>query len=328
MLKTSILIRCLAIGSITASASLPAIAAPARPPQRNTSTTPARPTTTTPTRTFVFENAEVKLEIVSCKYVERDAVCQGKITSKGSDRSIEIRGNRLQAIDSRGNEFVPKSIRIANVNSDENNYIRKELLANTPIDIEFRFANVPESTVSFARMRVPIGTGEPIDIFASFRDVPIKGRITTPVAAASSPSPVISAPSPTPSTIPPTTTGKPSSFTDRGVCPPNRKIFVTSEIAKSYLFVCGNRNPSHLVIIEKATNKKKTIPLKFYNVDKFTAIEANTTYVLDANSFTISTNNRQVSRDAVIDRKRLLPNSPPSTPTRSTPPTRRSTTPR
>jgi hypothetical protein len=325
MLKKSILIRCLAIGSIAASASLPTIAA--QPPRRNTPTTPARPTaTTTPTRTFVFENAEVKLEIVSCKYVERDAICQGKITSKGSDRSIEIRGNRLQAIDSRGNEFVPKSIRIANVNSDENNYIRKELLANTPIDIEFRFANVPESTGSFARMRVPIGTGEPVDIFASFRDVPIKGRINTPVAAASSPSPVISAPSPTPSTtIPPANTGTPNSFTDRAVCPPSRKIFITSEIAKSYLFVCGDRNPTHLVIIEKATNKKKTIRLKFYNVDKFTAVEANTTYILDANNFTISTNNRQVSRDVVIDRKRLFPNSPPPTPVRSTPPTRRST---
>jgi hypothetical protein len=110
---------------------------------------------TTPT---TYENDKIRVVIQDCNRKLQDLICQAVLTSKNSDRQIDLNGNNIKLIDTEGNEYYPNSLRLANRTS-ENNSIKTELVENVPFKASFVFGKFPVSVTKIALLQIPLGGG-------------------------------------------------------------------------------------------------------------------------------------------------------------------------
>ena len=120
-----------------------------------------------------YEDDRIKVVVQDCTRKLQDIVCHATLTSKNSDRSIDLNGNTIKLVDLEGNEYYPTSIRLANRNS-ENNSIKTELIENIPFKASFIFGTVPVNLTQVALFQIPLTGG--VSATAKFRNVAIIDR--------------------------------------------------------------------------------------------------------------------------------------------------------
>ena len=114
-----------------------------------------------------YEDDRIKVTIQDCSRKLQDLVCKAILTSKNSDRTIELNGNNIKLVDFEGNEYYPSSLRLANRVS-ENNSIRAELVENVPFKASFIFTKIPTNITQVALLQIPLSGS--INTTAKFRN--------------------------------------------------------------------------------------------------------------------------------------------------------------
>jgi hypothetical protein len=106
------------------------------------------PTKTVKNNPTTYEDDRVKVVVQDCSRKLQDLVCKAILTSKNSDRTIDLNGNNIKLVDFEGNEYYPSSLRLANRVS-ENNAIRAELVENIPFKASFIFSKIPTNSIDW-----------------------------------------------------------------------------------------------------------------------------------------------------------------------------------
>jgi hypothetical protein len=248
-----------------------------------------------------YEDDRIKVVVQDCTRKLQDIVCQAILTSKSSDRSIDLNGNTIKLVDLEGNEYYPTSIRLANRNS-ENNSIKTELIENIPFKASFVFGKVPTNLTQVALLQIPLTGG--VMATAKFRNVAIVNRMSTsssgrrnssttkpvniPVDLASSASPPKSA-----------SVSREANTENTSVCPDNTKVMYRATSRDYLLYICGAKNPTHYVGLAKDGTQGITLRLRYYDRTQFSADNGDTNYTIAANRLVIRKNNKVIFQDKI-----------------------------
>ena len=248
-----------------------------------------------------YEDDRIKVVVQDCTRKLQDIVCQAILTSKSSDRSIELNGNTIKLVDLEGNEYYPTSIRLAN-RSSENNSIKTELLESIPFKASFIFSKVPANLTKVALLQIPLAGG--IMATAKFRNVAIVDRtsatsggtrnnatakaVSIPVASTSSVSPSKSA-----------SVNRETNTENTSVCPDNTKVMYRATSRDYLLYICGAKNPTHYVGLAKDGTQGITLRLRYYDRTQFSADNGDTNYTIAANRLVIRKNNKVIFQDKI-----------------------------
>jgi hypothetical protein len=255
------------------------------PHQLLAQTLPETPKNTSTT----YEDDRIKVVVQSCNRKFQDLVCQAVLTSKNSDRTVDLNGNNIKIVDFEGNEYRPNSLRLANRNS-ENNLIRTELVENVPFKASFLFAKIPTNVTKIALFQISLAGG--INTTARFRNLI---AIEPKVAAAVKP--------PEPKIVKPTETyvmpaEKVSTINlEAGnnslICPDNTKMLYRASSRSYLMYICGGKYPTHYVGLMKDGSQGITLRLRYYDRTRFSADNGATNY-------TIATDRLIVRKDTKI----------------------------
>jgi hypothetical protein len=248
-----------------------------------------------------YEDDRIKVIVQDCTRKSQDIVCHAILTSKSSDRSIDLNGNTIKLVDLEGNEYYPTSIRLANRNS-ENNSIKTELIENIPFKASFVFGKVPANLTQVALFQIPLTGG--VSATAKFRNVTIIDRtssspsgnrpnstakvVNIPVASASSVSPSKSA-----------SVNREANTENTSVCPDNTKVMYRATSRDYLLYICGAKNPTHYVGLAKDGTQGITLRLRYYDRTQFSADNGDTNYTIAANRLVIRKNNKVIFQDKI-----------------------------
>jgi hypothetical protein len=248
-----------------------------------------------------YEDDRIKVVVQDCTRKLPDIVCHAILTSKSSDRSINLNGNTIKLVDLEGNEYYPTSIRLAN-RSSEKNSIETELIENIPFKASFVFSKLPANLTQAALLQIPI-TGGAIAT-AKFRNVAIVDRASTAasgtrnnpttkavniaVASASSASPTKSA-----------SVNRETNTENTSVCPDNTKVMYRATSRDYLLYICGAKNPTHYVGLAKDGTQGITLRLRYYDRTQFSADNGDTNYTIAANRLVIRKNNKVIFQDKI-----------------------------
>ena len=247
-----------------------------------------------------YEDDRIKVVVQDCTRKLQDIVCHAILTSKSSDRSIDLNGNTIKLVDLEGNEYYPTSIRLAN-RSSENNSIKTELIENIPFKASFVFGKVPANLTQVALFQIPLTGG--VSTTAKFRNVAIIDRtsgssgssrnnpaakaVNIPVASASG--------SPTKSA----SVNREASTENTSVCPDNTKVMYRATSRDYLLYICGAKNPTHYVGLAKDGTQGITLRLRYYDRTQFSADNGDTNYTIAANRLVIRKNNKVIFQDKI-----------------------------
>jgi hypothetical protein len=244
-----------------------------------------------------YEDDRIKVVIQDCTRKLQDIVCQAILTSKSSDRSIDLNGNTIKLVDLEGNEYYPTSIRLAN-RSSENNSIKTELIENIPFKASFVFGKVPTNLTQVALLQIPLTGG--VIATAKFRNVAIVGSsglssgsrnnsvakpVNIPVASASSVS------SPKSASV--------NREANTSVCPDNTQVLYRASSSDYLLYICGAKNPTHYVGLAKDGTQGITLRLRYYDRTQFSADNGDVNYTIAANRLVIRKNNKVIFQDRI-----------------------------
>lgn len=238
-----------------------------------------------------YEDDKIKVVIQDCNRKLQDLICQATLTSKNSDRPIDLNSTNIKLIDAEGNEYYPSILRLANRTS-ANNSIKAELVENVPFKASFVFAKIPTSVTRIALFQMPIGG---INATAKFRNLVVVEPNTAksiPMAAAILP-------------VKPTkvsTDSKDNSL----ICPDNTKILYRATSKHYRMYICGNQNPTHYVGHSKDGSEGITLRLRYYDRSRFSADNGDTNYTIAANKLIISKDSKVIYQEKIEVTQPLL----------------------
>lgn len=248
-----------------------------------------------------YEDDRIKVVVQDCTRKLQDIVCHAILTSKSSDRSVDLNGNTVKLVDLEGNEYYPNSIRLAN-RSSENNAIKTELIENIPFKASFVFGKVPPNLTQVALLQIPLTGG--VMATAKFRNVAIVDRtsasssgtrnnstakpVNIPVASASPVSPPKSA-----------SVNRETNPDNTSVCPDNTKVMYRATSRDYLLYICGAKNPTHYVGLAKDGTQGITLRLRYYDRTQFSADNGDVNYTIAANRLVIRNKNKVVFQDKI-----------------------------
>jgi hypothetical protein len=223
-----------------------------------------------------YEDDRIKVVVQSCNRKLQDLICQAVLTSKSSDRTVDLNGNNIKLVDFEGNEYYPSSLRLANRIS-EDNLIRTELVENVPFKASLVFAKIPATVTKIALLQIPLSGG--ITTVAKFRN--------------------LTAVDPNPSTDrTPKILNPEVSSNNSLICPDRTKILYRA-VSKSYLmYICGAKNPTHYVGIAKDGTQGITLRLRSYDRTRFSADNGE-------NSYTIATDRLIIKKDGNVIQEKI-----------------------
>jgi hypothetical protein len=232
-----------------------------------------------------YEDDKIKVVIQDCNRKLQDLICQATLTSKNSDRPIDLNSTNIKLIDAEGNEYYPSSLRLANRTST-NNSIKAELIENVPFKASFIFGKIPASVTRIALFQMPIGG---INATAKFRNLLVvepNSPKAVPIAAAILPvkSPKVSSES-----------SKDNSL----ICPDNTKILYRATSKHYRMYICGNQNPTHYVGHSKDGSEGITLRLRYYDRSRFSADNGDTNYTIAANKLIISKDSKVIYQEKI-----------------------------
>jgi hypothetical protein len=232
-----------------------------------------------------YEDDKIKVVIQDCHRKLQDLICQATLTSKNSDRPIDLTATNIKLIDAEGNEYYPSSLRLANRNST-NNSIKAELVENVPFKASFIFGKIPASLTRIALFQMPIGG---INATAKFRNLAVVEPNTSksvPIAAAILP-------------VKPAKVSGESSKDNSLICPDNTKILYRATSKHYQMYICGNQNPTHYVGHSKDGSEGITLRLRYYDRSRFSADNGDTNYTIAANKLIISKDSKVIYQERI-----------------------------
>jgi hypothetical protein len=250
-----------------------------------------------------YEDERIRIVVQDCNRKLPDLICQAVLTSKSSDRSIELNGNAIKIVDLEGNEYYPTSLRLAN-RIGENNTIKAELVENVPFKATFVFSKIPTNLTKFALLQIPVGGS--LSAMAKFRDLTVidarsesqrQRPTTTPssdrrqIAVKPPKSPIVPAKS--------TNASADSSSEYNLICPDNTKIMYRATSKSYLLYICGAKNPTHYVGIAKDGTQGITLRLRYYDRSQFSADNGDTNYTIAANRLVIRKDNKLIYQERI-----------------------------
>jgi hypothetical protein len=231
------------------------------------------PSVITKTSSTTYEDDRVKVVIGQCNRKLQDLICQATLTSKNSDRIVNINANNVKLVDFEGNEYYPSLLKLANRTS-ENNLIRTELVENVPFKASFIFPKIPTSVNKIALLQIQLSGG--LDINAKFRNL-----------AASDLKPVKP-------TFMPTSVVKIATSV-----PDDTKILYRASSRHYAVYICGNKNPTHYVGLTKDGSQGITLRLRYYDRTQFSADNGETNYTIADDRLTIRKDNKVIYRQKI-----------------------------
>jgi hypothetical protein len=245
------------------------------------------PTKNSQSNLATYEDDRVKVVIQDCSRKLQDLICKAILTSKSSDRTVDLNGNTIKLVDFEGNEYYPTSLRMAN-RASENNSIKTELIENVPFKASFIFTKIPTSLTQIALLQIPLSGG--INTTAKFRNFGvIDANRTLPkstkVATVTSSS---------------LETSSETANNDNSLICPDRTKILYRATSKSYLmYICGAKNPTHYVGIAKDGSQGITVRLRYYDRAQFSADNGDTNYTIAANRLIIRKDNQIVYQEKI-----------------------------
>ncbi|WP_310486683.1 hypothetical protein [Chamaesiphon sp. VAR_69_metabat_338] len=283
------------------------------------------PTKTVKNNPTTYEDDRIKIVVRECTHRLQDLICKATLTSKNSDRTIDINGNNIKLVDFEGNEYYPTSLQLAN-RSSENNTIRTELIENVPVKATFVFAKVPTNLSQIALLQIPLSGG--VNTTTKFRNFgamaienvaskPTKQSTATGENVALKPTKqstptgenVVAKPAKPPTAIGEVATVLGEVSGDNSlVCPDGTKILYRAT-SKSYLmFICGTKMPTHYVGLSKDGSQGITLRLRYYDRTQFSADNGETNYTIAANRLIIRKDSKIIYQEK-IQVLQALPNT-------------------
>jgi hypothetical protein len=245
------------------------------------------PTKTSKSNPVTYEDDRIKIVVQDCSHKLQDLICKAVLTSKNSDRTVDLNGNTIKLVDFEGNEYYPTSLRLANRVS-ENNSIRTELIENVPVKASLIFTNIPTSLNQVALLQIPLTGG--INTTAKFRNF---GAIDATNRTLTKPSKVATVTSGS------NDVNSEDPNDNSSICPDRTKILYRAT-SKSYLvYICGMKNPTHYVGFAKDGSQGITLRLRYYDRTQFSADNGDTNYTIAANRLIIRKDNKIVYQDKI-----------------------------
>ncbi len=242
------------------------------------------PTGTPKNNPTTYEDDRVKVVVQYCNRKLQDLVCQATLTSKNSDRIVNINTNNVKLVDFEGNEYYPSLLRLAN-RSSENNLIRTELIENIPFKASFVFPKIPIGVTRIALFQIQLSGG--LDTNAKFRNLVASDlKINKP-------------------TLTPASTAKTASISPEidsettSVCPDNTKILYRATSKHYSLYICGNKNPTHYVGLARDGSQGITLRLRYYDRTQFSADNGDTNYTIATDRLIIRKDNKILYREKI-----------------------------
>lgn len=242
------------------------------------------PTKTVKNNLTTYEDDRIKIVVRECSHQLQDLICKATLTSKNSDRTIDINGNNIKLVDFEGNEYYPTSLKLAN-RSSENNLIRTELIENVPVKATFVFTKVPTNLTQIALLQIPLSGG--INTTTKFRNFGAIENVT-----------------PKPTKTPTVTSGIVNAIGEVSsdnnlVCPDGTKILYRAT-SKSYLvYICGAKIPTHYVGLSKDGVQGITLRLRYYDRTQFSADNGETNYTIAANRLIIRKDSKIIYQEKI-----------------------------
>jgi hypothetical protein len=252
------------------------------------------PTNVVRTNPAIYENDLIKVVIQDCSRKLQDLVCKAVLTSKNSDRTIDINGNNIKLVDFEGNEYYPTNLRLAN-RIGENNSIKAELIENIPFKASFVFTKIPTTLTQIALLQIPLsgGLNTGINTMAKFRNFAVATMPVTGTKPAKNTAVAI-----VPTTT--TTTNAETAVNDNAfICPDRTKILYRAA-SKSYLiYICGVKNPTHYVGLAKDGSQGITLRLRYYDRTQFSADNGERNYTIASERLVIRKDNKVIYQEKI-----------------------------
>lgn len=247
------------------------------------------PNKVAPSNSSAYEDDRIRVVIQGCTRKLQDLTCQAILTSKSSDRTIDLNGNTIRLVDIEGNEYYPSSVRLANRVS-ENNLIKTELIENIPFRASFVFGKIPANLTQVALLQIPLSGG--VVANTKFRNILVTDRSSitekqskiavTPVAPSKSAS-----------------VNREVSSDNTSVCPDNTKVLYRAASKDYMLYICGAKNPTHYVGISKDGTQGITLRLRYYDRSQFSADNGDTNYTIAANRLVIRKDSKVIYQEKI-----------------------------
>lgn len=244
------------------------------------------PTVSSKNNPATYEDDRVKIVIQNCIRKLQDLVCKAILTSKNSDRAIDLSGDNIRLVDFEGNEYYPSRIGLAN-RIGENNTIKTELIENIPFKASFIFTKVPTNLTQVALLQIPLG-GD-VDTTAKFRNFSIVGAtpavkkakktLATETAAVNIPV-------------------EPNSDNNL-VCPDRTKILYRATSKSFLVYICGTKNPTHYVGLSRDGSQGITLRLRYYDRTQFSADNGDTNYTIAANRLIVRRDTKIIYQEKI-----------------------------
>ena len=242
---------------------------------------------TTKSNSTTYEDDRIRIVVQDCTRKVQQLICQATLTSKNSDRSIELNGNNIKLVDIEGNEYYPTSLRLANKVS-ENNSLKAELVENIPFKASFVFAKIPANLAQVALLQIPIISAG-VNTTAKFRNF-----------AALDPNNIIVKPPKTAtSTARLTNPNSEVSTENISICPESTKILYRATSKDYWLYICGAKNPTHYVGQSKDGSQGIMLRLRYYDRTQFSADNGETNYTIAANRLVIRKGGKIIYQDKI-----------------------------
>jgi hypothetical protein len=224
--------------------------------------------------------------------------CQATLTSKNSDRIVEINGSTIKLVDFEGNEYYPISVKLANKTSEQN-AIKTELVENVPFKATFNFGKLPTNFDRIALLQIPLPLGGTTTT-AKFRNFAIASSSAIPNPSANNNSSTIAVNPPKTNAKSTVATLDPDVSSDNSsICPENTKILYRATSKSYLLYVCGGKNPTHYVGFAKDGSQGITLRLKYYDRTRFSADNGETNYTIAADRLTIRKDNKIIYQEKI-----------------------------
>lgn len=238
----------------------------------------------TKTNSTTYEDDRVKLVVGQCNRKLQELICQATLTSKNSDRIVNINTNNVKLVDFEGNEYYPSLLKLANRTS-ENNLIRTELVENVPFKASFIFPKVPTSVNKIALLQIQLSGG--LDTNAKFRNIVANDlKIVKPIV--------------TPTPVAKTAKLVPDLGNDNSeICPDNTKVLYRASSKHYAVYICGNKNPTHYVGLARDGSQGITLRLRYYDRSQFSADNGSTNYTIADDRLTIRKDDRVIYRQRI-----------------------------
>jgi hypothetical protein len=233
-----------------------------------------------------YEDDRIKIVIQNCSRKLQDLVCKAVLTSKNSDRTVNLSGNNIKLVDFEGNEYYPTRIGLANRTS-ENNTIQTELVENIAFKASFVFTKVPANLTQVALLQIPLG-GE-VDTTAKFRNFRVIG--TSPEISKSKKA--------TGSAITTANITLAANSDNSLICPDRTKILYRATSKNFLMYICGTKTPTHYVRLSKDGTQGITLRLRYYDRTQFSADNGDINYTIAANQSIVRKDNRIIDRETI-----------------------------